>query len=356
MNVYTGIHSYYCGIDLHARFMYICILDSEGSVVYHKNRPCTPEAFLEAVAEFRDGLVVGVECIFCWYWIADLCEQEGIDFILGHALYMKAIHGVKTKNDRIDSLKIARLIRGGNFPVAYVYPPQMRATRDLMRRRNHFVRKRAELLGHIQNTTSQYNLPSLGTLSRPHHRRDKDIVGHFPDPVVQLMIQTDLELIDHYDPIIKRLDKQILSLAKGHDPTSLYLLKSIRGVGDVLALTMLYEIHDIGRFPSRGEFCSYARLVKGQKSSNGKNYGTTGGRIGNAHLRWAFSEASLLYLRGNTQAEKYYNRLISRHGKGKALTIIAKRLGVAVYYMLKRREPFNEHKFLTNSIMNKQKT
>lgn len=275
-----------------------------------------------------------------------MCEAEGIDFILGHALYMKSIHGVKTKNDRIDSLEIARLIRGGNFPLAYVYPPEMRATRDLMRRRNHFVRKRAELIGHIQNTTMQYNLEPLGALSRPHHRRDKDILGHFPDPVVQLIVEADLALIDHYDPLIKELDRQILRLAKGHDPTGLHLLQSVPGIGEILSLTMLYEIHDIGRFPSRGEFYSYARLVKGQKSSAGKNYGTTGGRIGNAHLRWAFGEATLLYLRGNQLAEKYYNRLTSRHGKGKALTIVAKRLGVAVYYMLKRREPFNEHKFL----------
>ena len=97
---------------------------------------------------------------------------------------------------------------------------------------------------------------------------------------------------------------------------------------------------------SRQEFCSYARLVKGQKQSAGKNYGTSGGRIGNAHLRWAFSEATLLYLRGNEQALKYYNRLVSRHGKAKSITIVAKRLGTAVYYMLKRREPFNQHKFL----------
>lgn len=335
----------------------MCILDSEGTKVYHKNRRCTPEDFLGAIAPFRNDLVVVMGCIFCWQGLADLCRAEGIDFVLGHALYMKSIHGPPAggKNDRIDSLKIARLIRGGNFPVAYVYPPQMRATRDLMRRRNHFVRKRAELLGHIQNTTSQYNLPALGTLSRPHHRRDKDIVGHFPDPVVRLMVETDLALIDHYDPILKGLDRQILTLAKGHDPTSLHLLKSIQGVGDVLALTMLYEIHDIGRFPSRGEFCSCARLVKGQKSSNGKSYGTSGGRIGNPHLRWAFSEAALLYLRGNKAAQKYYNRLIARHGKAKALTIVAKRLGIAVYYMLKRKEPFNEHKFLNNSMMNKPK-
>ena len=350
MKVYNKQHPYYCGIDLHARTMYVCILDDTGNKVYHKNIPCNPERFLKAIAPFRKGLVVGVECIFCWYWLADLCESEDIDFVLGHALYMKSIHGVKTKNDRIDSLKIARLLRGGNFPVAYVYPPEMRATRDLMRRRNHFVRKRAELISHIQNTTMQYNLEPLGTLSRPHHRREKDIVGHFPDPVVQLLVETDLKLIDHYDPIIKNLDKQILALAKGHDRTSLNLLRSIHGVGEVLALTMLYEIHTIDRFPSRGEFCSYARLVKGQKQSAGKNYGTSGGRIGNAHLRWAFSEAAVLFLRKNPDAERYYNRLINRHGKSKALSIVAKRLGIAVYYMLKRQKPFNVKMFLQGNM------
>jgi transposase len=200
----------------------------------------------------------------------------------------------------------------------------------------------------------QYNLEPLGTLSRPHHRRDKDIVGHFPDPVVALIVETDLQLIDHYDPIIKNLDKQILALAKDHDPVSLHLLKSIHGVGDVLALTMLYEIHDITRFPSRGEFCSYGRLVKGQKSSAGKNYGTTGGRIGNAHLRWAFSEAAVLFLRKNTRAERYYNRLINRHGKSKALSIVAKRLGIAVYYMLRRQQPFNINMFLQNNMANEK--
>ncbi len=355
MNVYTRQHSNYCGIDLHARTMFICILDADGKIVFHKNRPCNPESFLEAVAPFRQGLVVGVECIFCWYWLADLCEQEGIDFILGHALYMRAIHGVKTKNDKLDSLKIARLMRGGNFPLAYVYPPAMRSTRDLMRRRNLFVRKRAELLSHIQNTTSQYNLEPLGTISRPHHRRDKAIDSWFPDPVLQLMIDTDLKLIDHYDPIIKELDRRILALAKGHDSQSLALLCSIHGVGQVLALTMLYEIHDIDRFASKQDFCSYARLVKAQKSSNGKTFTGSGSRIGNAHLRWAFSEAAVMFIRKNEEANRYYQRLIARHGKSKALTILAKRLGIAVYYMLKQKKPFNTERFL-NHMMSKKAT
>ena len=162
MNFYTQQHRYYCGIDLHARSMYVCILDAAGTIVVHKDLRAEPEPFLRVIEPYRDDLAVAVECIFTWYWLADLCATEGIRFVLGHALYMKAIHGGKAKNDKIDSHKIAVLLRGGMLPTAYVYPAAMRATRDLLRRRCHRMRKRAELLTHIQNTTSQYNLPALG--------------------------------------------------------------------------------------------------------------------------------------------------------------------------------------------------
>ena len=92
----------------------------------------------------------------CCYWVSDFCEDLGVDFILDHALYMKAIHGGKAKHDRIDPFKIANLIRGGNFPLAYVYP---KASRDLLRRRMKIVRHGADLKAHVLNTTSQYNLP-----------------------------------------------------------------------------------------------------------------------------------------------------------------------------------------------------
>lgn len=131
MRFYTKTHKHYCGIDLHAKTMYLCILGQDGEKLLHKNIRSQPETFLEAVAPFRDDLVVAAECIFTWYWRADLCRTEGIEFVLGHALYMKAIHGGKAKNDKIDSMKIATLLRGGTLPKACVYPPKMRATRDM---------------------------------------------------------------------------------------------------------------------------------------------------------------------------------------------------------------------------------
>ena len=109
----------YCGIDLHARTMHVCILAHDGSVVFDRNLPCHFETLLQAIAPFQDGIVIGVECMFGWYWLADCCAEHSIPFVVGHALYMKLIHGGKAKNDRIDANKIAHLLKGGNFPLSY---------------------------------------------------------------------------------------------------------------------------------------------------------------------------------------------------------------------------------------------
>ena len=288
MRFYTQAHQHYCGIDLHARSMYLCILDGNGAILLHRNLNCSPEAFLGAIAPYRDGLVVGVECMFAWYWLADLCAREGVAFVLGHALYMRAIHGGKAKNDRIDAYKIAALLKGGMFPTAYVYPAAMRATRDLMRRRNHLMRQRAELLAHIQNTNSQYNLPEFGgRISRSRKQRE-GIAERFADAEVAKTIEIDCILTDHYDTLLAELEKHILACAKDHDPQTLMLLHSIPGVGSVLALILLYEIHDIDRFARVQDFLSYCRLVKCKSESAGKTYGSQGAKIGNAHLKWAF--------------------------------------------------------------------
>ena len=113
MRFYTKQHRFYCGIDLHAKKMYVCVLDSAGEIVLHRNINTEREIFLAAIEPFRENVVVAVECMFTWYWIADLCAKEAIPFVLGHALYMKAIHGGKAKNDKIDSHKIAVLLKGG---------------------------------------------------------------------------------------------------------------------------------------------------------------------------------------------------------------------------------------------------
>ncbi len=349
MRFYTETHQYYCGIDLHARNMYVCVLDQpRGEKEVHRNIPCDPDRFLQLVEPYRDGLVVGVECLFCWYWVADLCADQDIPFVLGHAYYMKAIHGGKSKNDRIDSYKIAALLRGGNFPVAYVYPRHMRSTRDLLRRRLFFTRKRAELLGHIQNTNTQYNLEPLEKRIDRAPNRD-ELLEHFcEDENVQMSIAANMAVMDTLEETLAELKIFLTQQVQIHDASAFYLLKTIPGIGRILALTLIYEICTIDRFPRVQDFLSYSRLVKGDWSSDGKPKGGGGGaKMGNQHLKWAFSEAAALFLRGNPDGQRLKLRLERKHGKGKAMSVLASKIGRAVYHMLRRHQPFDFNRFVS---------
>lgn len=242
MKFYTKQHKFYCGIDLHSKNMYVCILDQAGEVQFHENLKCSGQNLLTSIRPYIDDIVIAVECIFAWYWVADFCASLNIPFILGHALYMKAIH--------------------------------------------------------------------------------------------------------HFGDLIGKVEWYLEKHAKEHTPKNLCLLRTVPGIGITLAMVILYEIHDIARFPRVQDFASYARLVKCTKESAGKKYGTGNSKIGNAHLKWAFSEAAVLFLRCNEPAKKYHARLVSKHGRGKALSIIAHRLGRAVYFMLKNQEAFEMNKFL----------
>ena len=345
MNFYPHEHKHYCGIDLHARSLYVCVTDGHGEILRHKECPANPSSLLKIITPYLDDLVIGVECMHCWYWVSDFCESQGIRFILGHALYMRAIHGGKAKNDRIDSLKIAKLMRGGNFPLAYVYPREMRATRDLLRRRTNLVRHGATLKAHVANTTNQYNLPPNRVHLKNVSAREQ-LRQTFEEPSVQHMIDLDLTVLDCYHTALSKTEWYLEQQAKQHRPVYFSLLKTIPGIGRILALTILYEVGEIGRFDTVQQFASYSRLVKCQAESAGKRYGTQGAKIGNGHLKWAFSEAAVLYLRGNDKAQRYLRQLQRRMSKAKALSALAHKLGRATYFMLKNKTVFDEQRFL----------
>ena len=346
---YSQAHRFYAGGDLHARSLYLHILDDQGRTRFEKNLAANPESFLDAVGPFRDGLVVGVECMFAWYWLADLCEDHGIPFVLGHALAMKLIHGSKSKNDRLDAARIAALLRGGLFPMAYVYPRALRETRDLLRRRTFLVRQRAQFLTHIQNTNSQYNRPPLNKrLSYASNRADPDLVERFEFESVKRSIGADLRMIDALDDEVRELELYLTRHAKIDDPQTYHRLKTIPGVGPILALILLYEIHQIDRFPEVGNFASYARLVRCQHESAGKVKGFGARKMGNGHLRWALGEAACLMLRCHEPAKKWLARKTKKVGKPTALGILTAKLGRTVYHLWRKQQAFDGKKFLTS--------
>src|SRR4051812_596938 len=337
MRTYKTQHLHYCGVDLHARSLFVNVLDDKGVTRLEQDVPASPGAFLDAIKPYRQDLVIGCECMFAWYWLADLCERESIPFVLGHALAMKLIHGGKAKNDKLDAQKIAGLLKSGFFPMAYVYPKAKRDTRDLLRRRSFFVRQRAQLIAHIQNTNSQYNLPPFPKKLTYKGNRSAAIADRFEHPSTKLSITSDLALIESYDTQIAALETHLVKSAKVDDPTTFGFLKTVPGIGPILGLVMLYEIDAIKRFAEVGNFLSYARLVACTHESAGKVKGVGGRKIGNAHLKWAFSEAASLMLRCFPAARSWMQRQSKKRGAKKAHAILEAKIGRTVYHLWKKQ-------------------
>jgi transposase len=210
------------------------------------------------------------------------------------------------------------------------------------------MRQRAELLPHIPNTHSQSTLPDIGKKIAYKAHRD-GVAERFPDPAVHKSIAVDLALLGHDDHLLRTMELSILQTAKQHHANTLYLLRTVPGIGAILSLVRLYEIHAIARFPRGQDFVSYCRLVKCAKASAGKRYGPSGTKIGHASLKWAFSEAAVLFLRDPPAGQQYLTRLEQKPGTGKALTILAHTLARAVSCMLKRHTAFEMDKFLNGS-------
>ena len=193
MRFYTKQHPFYCGIDLHARSMYVCLVSHDGDIVLPRHMQAAPEPLLKALAPSRDALVVAVACLCPWYGLAALCAAAGLAFVLGHALSMKAIHGGKAKKDTSDAHTMAGLLRGGLRPPASVSPAPRRATRALCRRRPHLMRQRAALLAHVPNTTRQSNLPASGKKIASTANRD-GVAARFAAPAVPKSLAGDWAL------------------------------------------------------------------------------------------------------------------------------------------------------------------
>jgi len=338
---------YYCGIDIHAIKMVVCIKNQKGKTLLHQELPSKMEPLLEILKPYKPDVAVACESTFNWYWLADGCRKHSIPFYLGHALYMKHIHGGKQKDDWIDSRKIADLFRVGMLPLAYDYPEKMRTTRDLLRRRHRFVNLRASLYRHIKMYMYQQGINDFPPKVTHHKSQRRDILKNFKNPDALMTLHTDIDLIDRLDRNIMDIENQVRKQAIYHDRKILRLLQTIDGLGDMLSLTLLYEIHKINRFKTAQRFSSYSRVVIIDWRSAGKSYRGKNNKIGNPYLRWAFGQVACLSVKYYPEIKKYSNKLKKKYGKKKAFSRLAHKFCVAIYYMIKNNEPFDVKKFVT---------
>ena len=349
MKYYTSTTEFNCGIDLHARQMYVCVMDRQGKKLVHTNVKNNDFLyFLKLVEPYRHDLSVCCECMFGWYWLADACQGAGLTFVLAHALYVRAIHGGKNKNDRIDSEKLTHLLRSNLIPPAYVYPADKRPLRALLRQRIFYVWSRAQLLARITSHQLAHNRIPARQTRRNRDPWEEQLLAHEEHPLRQVALKNDLAMIRHYDTQINALEELLHKLTKEVAWRDYTLLQTVPGIGQHLGLTILYELGQVQRFPTVKDFLSYCRLVKGTVASAGKIKGLRGAKLGNPYLRWAFGEAAVIAKRDHPILRPLAQRLEARMGgnKFKANTVLAIKLARAVYFMLKNKTVFEPERLV----------
>lgn len=335
--------SFYCGIDLSARDAHISVIDHQLSVFVDRKVKNQLNQIIGILSPFKHDMQIVVESTFNWYWLVDGLRASGFSVCLAHTLGLFMITGAKVKTDRRDAFALAKLLLAGVIPKAYIYPPETRPVRDLLRERQRLVHRRAAGYSALRRLLLREGILS-GSLEEIKGWEDEEVEAHFEHPLLQLHARQELERIHLLTEQIQVLEGQILKLTKGSQ--EFQLLQSISGIGRILALTILYEVGEISRFKSVREFCSYCRVVPGVAQSGKVTKRGRANKQGNHYLKWALSQAAVHAVVHYPSVKRCFDRQLNRHrGRGRKLiayNVIAHKLAQAVYHVLREGVEYRE--------------
>jgi transposase len=337
--------TFYCGIDLHSKKSHVCIIDKDGKKVKEENLNNNLTLILEFLKPFGKDVHIVIESTINWYWIVDGLMEAGYDVKLAHTLGLHMITGAKVKTDRRDAFKLAKLLRMGEIPEAYIYPKEKRPLRDLLRRRVELVQERAACYSSLRVQFIKYNLNTMSLT---------DLKQFLPADINIMPIPQELK--DYCLMILQRVDllsnqiHQLDTYLKGvtlEDPKFKILL-TLPGVLYVLGLMIYYEIGDINRFSNVRQFVSYCRLIPGISQSSDKVKRGKGSNQGNHYLKFAFTQAASIAVRYYPKLKKFRDKHANKR-KGNAATmvancILAHKIAIATFHMMKEGVPFDEVK------------
>lgn len=332
----------YGAIDLHSNNNMTVVTDEQDRVVYEKRLPNDLDVIVKQLAIYRDGLQgIVVESTYNWYWLVDGLMDEGHKVHLANTSAIQQYEGLKYTDDQDDARWLAHLLRLGVLPQGHIYPKQQRPVRDLLRKRGQMVRQRTMNLLSIQNLFSRNTGGSISA-NRVKRLNGQEVENLFPDTDLALAIQANLAMLLCADEQIERLEKTIVERVKLKPEYK--LLKTVPGIGHILALTIMLETGDITRFPTVGDYASYCRCVGSQKISNGKKKGSGNTKNGNKYLGWAYVEAANFAIRFNGKIKSFYQRKQSKSKRVVALKAVAHKLCRACYYIIRDQVAFDINK------------
>jgi len=331
----------YTGVDLHRRLIVVCTVDENGSIVARSRMKTDPALVSEYFRQWPDQHRAVVECTTGWYWFSDLLRSLGVDIVLAHAKYLKAISYAKVKTDAVDALTLAQLLRMGYIPEAHQLPPEYRAMRDLLRQRVVMEHKRTTIIQRVTSILAQFNITDLPC--SPYQSGFAEFLDQCQIPeeyrmTLMMYHQQCLQTTEHRKQLERYFKTQLRPTA------AVKLLSTIPGIGDITGSIIAMETGEIHRFADDKHYCSYCRLVPGAKDSAGKRSHRSGSKDGNPYLKFAFTESAIKAIQFYPEIKHFASRLERRSGKTIARTVVAKELAKITYFVLNRQQGFKTFK------------
>ncbi len=332
----------YGGIDLHSNNQVVALIDEQDTVMYQRRLPNDLEVVLGELMPYRSTLKgVVVESTFNWYWLVDGLMEAGYRVHLANTAAIQQYKGSKHTDDRYDARWLANLLRLGILPEDYIYPKEERSLRDLARKRMQPVRQRTTQVLSMQNLLVR-NTGSKPSGNRLKQWMESDVDAQLSHPDLALAVKANLRVRRCLDEQIDILERRILEQAK-LKPVFKPLLTAY-GIGRILALTVMLETGEIGRFEKVGNFASYCRCVDSKKLSNGKRKGSGNTKNGNKYLAWAYVEAANFAARYYPRVKRNYQRKRAKSNGAVAIKAVAHKLSRASYYVLRDQVNFDVNK------------
>ena len=329
----------YGAIDLHSTNNVTVVIDEQDRVVYQKRLPNDLGLILKELSVYQSELQgIVVESTYNWYWLVDGLMEQGYKLHLANTAAIQQYEGLKYTDDHSDARWLAHLLRLGVLPEGYIYPRAERPVRDLLRKRSQMVRQRTTNLLSIQNLVTRNTGSSLSA-KRVKGLDVQQVDELLPNGDLALALKANLSVMCSADEQTEILERTVTERVKLRPQFS--FLKTVPGIGQILALTIMLETGDIGRFSSVGNFASYCRCVGSQKISNGKKKGKGNTKNGNKYLAWAFVEAAHFAIQFNSRIKSFYQRKKAKSKAVVAIKAVAHKLCRACYYIMRDQVPFN---------------
>jgi len=333
---------YYGGIDLHSNNIYLVIIDEDDKILYEKRLANDLELILEKLKPYQEkleGLVI--ESTYNWYWLADGLRELGYDVRLANTWAIKVYEGMKHTDDKTDAFWLAHVYRLGLLPEGYIYPKEKRGLRELLRHRLGLVREQTRRILTMQSVIVRYDNVKL-TATKLKNSDEEKLLSYVKDEKVKLVVQANYKILELVMTQISLLEAEILKELK--QDACFKRLKTVPGIGVILAMTILLEAGEIKRFERVGNFSSYCRCVGSLKVSNAKKKGENNKKNGNAYLSWAFMEAAHHAIRSYPEIQKYHQRQLAKKHKMVAFKSVANKLARATYFVLRDEVEFDMKK------------